>query len=124
MEEVLNFLNVSPRSISKTSPASFVSHISAPQDVREDLRSSMAKDVVTIKNESLRSNEDHNCPSNTNEGNSQSQQDRETLLDFQKKITLPNHEKKDTNVSPFLGHKDNYKQLMGMYKLYELTIFK
>ncbi|KAF3448239.1 hypothetical protein FNV43_RR08952 [Rhamnella rubrinervis] len=90
MEEVLTFLN----------------------DVREDLRSSMAKDLVTIKNESLRSNEDHNCPSNANEGNSQSQRDRDSLLDFQKKITLSKHEKKDTNDSPFLGNKENYKQLM------------
>lgn len=124
MEEVLTFLNVIPCSISKTFPASFVSHISSPQDVREDLRSSMAKDLVTIKNESLRSNEDHNCPSNANEGNSQTQQDRDTLLDFQKKITLSKHEKTDTNNSLFLGHKENYKQLMGMYNLYELTIFK
>lgn len=82
----------------------------------------MAKDLVTIKNESLRSNEDLNCPSNANEGNSQSQ-DRDNMLDFQKKITLSKHEKQGTSDSPLLGQKANYKQLMGMYKLCEVTVF-
>lgn len=83
----------------------------------------MAKDLVTIKNESLRSNEDLNCASNANEGNSQSQKDRDTSLDFQRKITLSKHEKQDTSDSPLLGQKANYKQLMGMYKLCEVTVF-
>nr|XP_048320592.1 uncharacterized protein LOC107430356 isoform X2 [Ziziphus jujuba var. spinosa] len=94
MEEVLTFLN----------------------DVREELRSSMAKDLVTIKNDSLRSNEDHKCPPNANEGNSQTQQDRDVLLDFQKKLTLSKHEKQDTEVGLFLGQKANYKQLVEIEK--------
>lgn len=74
----------------------------------------MAKDLVTIKNESLRSNEDHICPSNANEGNSQTQQGRDVFLDFQKKLTLSKHEKQDKKPGSFLGQRDNYKQLVGM----------
>ena len=91
------------------------------QDVREDLRCSMAKDLVTIKNESLRSNDDYNCVDispNDKERNSLISQPKDILLDFQKKITLSKHEKQDVDINSFLGHKESYVQLAGMYKLY------
>nr|XP_011465219.1 PREDICTED: uncharacterized protein LOC101309934 [Fragaria vesca subsp. vesca] len=76
MEQVLNFLN----------------------DVRENLRNSMAKDVVTIKNESLRSDGDQDrmgILSNANERQLCTQLPKDISLDFQKKITLSKHEKQD-----------------------------
>ncbi|XP_062073868.1 uncharacterized protein LOC133778060 isoform X2 [Humulus lupulus] len=97
MEEVLTFLN----------------------DVREDLRCSMAKDLVTIKNESLRSDEDHNCvdvSANDIQQNAIISQHKDVLLDFQKKITLSKHEKQDSDSSLFLGHKESYRQLAEIEK--------
>lgn len=80
----------------------------------------MAKDAVTIKNESLRSDEDENCTkilSNANEGKLHTQLPKDISLDFQKKITLSKHEKQDKAVNSFLGDQETYKQLVGMYKL-------
>ncbi|ONI06355.1 hypothetical protein PRUPE_5G055400 [Prunus persica] len=97
MEQVLNFLN----------------------DAREELRSSMAKDAVTIKNESLRSDEDENCTkilSNANEGKLHTQLPKDISLDFQKKITLSKHEKQDKAVNSFLGDQETYKQLVEIEK--------
>lgn len=78
----------------------------------------MAKDLVTIKNESLRSNEDDNCmdisPSD-NEQNLLISQPKDILFDFQKKITLSKHEKQGTNINSVLPHKESYKQLAGIY---------
>ncbi|KAJ8444319.1 hypothetical protein Cgig2_019877 [Carnegiea gigantea] len=79
MERVMNFLN----------------------DVREELRSSMAKDDVTLKNESLRIAEDPDCmrlpadagqmlPASLNNVSS---------VDFQKKFTFSKHEMLDNNSS-------------------------
>uniref|UniRef100_A0A803PMX3 tRNA (guanosine(18)-2'-O)-methyltransferase TARBP1 n=1 Tax=Cannabis sativa TaxID=3483 RepID=A0A803PMX3_CANSA len=97
MEEVLAFLN----------------------DVREDLRSSMAKDLVTIKNESLRSGKDQNCvdlSANDSQQNSIISQHKDALLDFQKKITLSKHEKQDNDINSLLGHKESYRQLAEIEK--------
>ncbi|KAL5551309.1 hypothetical protein UlMin_001485 [Ulmus minor] len=99
MEEVLTFLN----------------------DVREDLRTSMAKDLVTIKNESLKTKEDHNSVeilSNVNEANSLAAELKDVMFDFQKKITLSKHENKEA--TSFLGHKDTYNQLLEIEKEDEL----
>ncbi|KGN55820.1 uncharacterized protein LOC101213211 isoform X2 [Cucumis sativus] len=92
MEQVLNFLN----------------------DVREDLRCSMANDLTAIKNESFKTNEGHNLigiSSDINEENSTSKLPVATSLDFQKKVTLSKHEKKDTETSSYLGSKEAYKFL-------------
>lgn len=94
MEEVLNFLN----------------------DVREDLRCSMAKDVVTINNESLKNGEDGNCRQTVID----SQLPKETSFDFQKKLTLSKHEKQDTDSSSVLGNNEACKQLLEMEKEDEL----
>ncbi|KAJ6342279.1 hypothetical protein OIU77_023429 [Salix suchowensis] len=88
MEEVLNFLN----------------------DVREDLRCSMAKDVVTIKNESLKNDEDGNCRQTL----IAYQLPKESSFDFQKKLTLSKHEKQDNDSSSVLENNEAYKQLLEM----------
>lgn len=81
------------------------------QDVREDLRSSMARDMVTIKNEDLKINDNH-C--SLRHANAQNTPIPETLsLDFQKKFTLSKHEKQDNGVSSF-NLKETFKQLLGM----------
>lgn len=95
------------------------------QDVREDLRTSMAKDVVTIKNESLRSDGDQDCMailSNANERKSCTELPKDVSLDFQKKITLSKHEKQNIDVSSFMGNQETYKQLLGMYKVFGLDV--
>ncbi|KDP39960.1 hypothetical protein JCGZ_03491 [Jatropha curcas] len=94
LEEVLNFLN----------------------DVREELRCSMAKDVVTIKNESLKIDADANYRRTLPNG----ELNKETSLDFQKKITPAKHEKEDSDSSSILGSNKGYKQLLEIEKEDEL----
>ncbi|KAK0586054.1 hypothetical protein LWI29_000225 [Acer saccharum] len=101
MEQVHNFLN----------------------DVREDLRCSMAKDVVTIKNERLKIGEDPDnmeLLSDMDKEKLHTQLAKGSSLDFQKKITLSKNEKKDTSFSSFLGNREPYKQLLEMEKEDEL----
>ncbi|XP_057978420.1 uncharacterized protein LOC131164899 isoform X2 [Malania oleifera] len=88
MEQVITFLN----------------------DVREDLRCSMAKDAVIVKNETLRIVE--NLKRVDTKENPFSQH---ISLDFQKKITLPKHERQD-NDSSSSGTKESYKQLLEIEK--------
>lgn len=95
MEQVLNFLN----------------------DVREDLRCSMANDLTAIQNESFKTIEDHNLmgiSSDINEEKPTSKLLVPTSLDFQKKVTFSKHEKKDTESSSYLGSKEAYKFLNEM----------
>ena len=84
------------------------------QDVREDLRASMAKDIVTIKNEGFKIEEEPNRRLMT----STSDEDRlsePSSLDFQKKITLTKHEKQDaTSTTSVLQNGETYKRLFGM----------
>lgn len=82
------------------------------QEVREDLRCSMAKDIVTIKNESLKI-EDPECRRIF----SDARLPKEISLDFQKKVTLSKHEKQDADPSSLLGNSEVYKQLLGMHTL-------
>ncbi|KAK4844740.1 hypothetical protein QYF36_023863 [Acer negundo] len=101
MEQVLNFLN----------------------DVREDLRCSMAKDVVTIKNERLKIGGDPDnmeLLSDVDKEKLHTQLANGSSLDFQKKITLSKNEKKDTSFSSYLGNREPYKQLLEMEKEDEL----
>ncbi|KAK6251036.1 hypothetical protein SCA6_005041 [Theobroma cacao] len=97
MEQVLNFLN----------------------DVREDLRCSMAKDTVTIKNESLNISEDPESIEKLSTACKErlfTELSKDAHLDFQKKITFSNHEKQDMNSSSLLGKEEVYKQLLEMEK--------
>ncbi|XP_059657675.1 uncharacterized protein LOC132304137 isoform X2 [Cornus florida] len=82
-------------------------------DVREDLRCSMAKDAVNIKNESLRI-DDLNCMEVS--VNSSKELPKEVLMDFQKKITFSKHEAGDTYSNFFSGSNETYKRLMEMQK--------
>lgn len=95
MEQVITFLN----------------------DVREDLRCSMAKDVVTIKNESFSLDGDL-CSKEemvkTNEGEVLTELHSDMAFDFQKKITLTKHEKRNTTSSSFLGNEESYSFLLEM----------
>lgn len=97
----------------------FFSKILVLQDAREDLRCSMAKDKVAIKNESIRSKEVNDClemSSEIKEGKSIIPHPKDSLLDFQRKVTMPKHEKQDIHVSSFLGSKGSNRGLAGMYK--------
>ncbi|GMN30914.1 hypothetical protein TIFTF001_003022 [Ficus carica] len=110
------YLDAYNPTISVTPAGIFINRV---EDVREDLRCSMAKDLVTIKNESLRSNEDHNCSEisfNDDDENLHTPWPKDMVLDFQKKITLSKHEKKDGDVNSLLGHKESYKQLVEIEK--------
>ncbi|GLT91144.1 hypothetical protein SLE2022_090460 [Rubroshorea leprosula] len=93
MEQVLNFLN----------------------DVREDLRCSMAKDIVAIKNESL-IGEDPNSTEILSAAKKEKllELPKDARLDFQKKITLSKHEKQDSH--SVLGNRGAYKRLLEMEK--------
>ncbi|XP_024005166.1 uncharacterized protein LOC18030139 [Eutrema salsugineum] len=94
--------------------------ISFLNDVREDLRASMAKDIVTIKNEGFKSEEEPNRQL------IMSKSDEERLsepssLDFQKKITLSKHEKQDASSTSVLQNGETYKRLFEMEKEDELV---
>ncbi|XP_031391362.1 uncharacterized protein LOC116203654 isoform X2 [Punica granatum] len=95
MDHVLNFLN----------------------DVREDLRCSMARDVVTIKNEGLRIDEQHDSQEASSLPNGSNSQPAEyASMDFQKKFTLSKHEKQDDGLSSFMGLNETLKQLLETEK--------
>lgn len=85
----------------------------------------MANDLTAIKNESFKTIEDHNLmdmSSDINKENFTSRLPVATSLDFQKKVTLSKHEKKDTDNSSYLGSKEAYKFLNGtIYYFYVST---
>ena len=100
----------------------FLSYLEVLQDVREDLRASMAKDIVTIKNEGFKIEEEPNRRLMT------STSDEERLsepssLDFQKKITLAKHEKQDASSTSVLQNGETYKRLFGMQFFYVAVCF-
>ncbi|CAI0417745.1 unnamed protein product [Linum tenue] len=92
MEEVLSFLN----------------------DAREDLRSAMAKDLVSIKNESMKIDEVHDSQGVSNSGLPHE------MLDFQKKITLTKNETEDMDHATHSSNNNAHKQLLAMEKEAEL----
>uniref|UniRef100_A0A1D1XU92 tRNA (guanosine(18)-2'-O)-methyltransferase TARBP1 n=2 Tax=Anthurium amnicola TaxID=1678845 RepID=A0A1D1XU92_9ARAE len=77
-------------------------------DVREGLRHSMAKDLMTIKNESLAVESDHKMEKALDHNRDSLRMLGDSLLDFQKKFTL--HELRnqplDTDTTDFPGHED------------------
>lgn len=100
-----------------------LSNLQVLQDVREDLRASMAKDIVTIKNEGFKIEEEANrklIMSATDE----ERLSEPSSLDFQKKITLSKHEKQDASSSSVLQNGETYKRLFGMQILYSCLFFK
>ncbi|ANM67716.1 tRNA/rRNA methyltransferase (SpoU) family protein [Arabidopsis thaliana] len=89
-------------------------------DVREDLRASMAKDVVTIKNEGFKIDEEPKrrlIMSTTDE----ERLSEPSSLDFQRKITLSKHEKQDASSTSVLRNGETYKRLFEMEKEDELV---
>lgn len=93
------------------------------QDVREDLRYSMAKDVVTIKNEILTIGEtctDMESSQKADEERSL-KQIQDLFFDFQKKVTLNKHEKQYTDTCSSVGNPELHRLLLGMYELWNLN---
>ncbi|KAF6153000.1 hypothetical protein GIB67_021605 [Kingdonia uniflora] len=84
--------------------------------VRDDLRCSMAKDVVTIKNESLTSGEMCNGLMEVPVMANQEKLPSQSSMDFQKKISLSKHEMQEKNAISFLSFLDLYKPLLEMEK--------
>ncbi|XP_027337446.1 uncharacterized protein LOC113851166 [Abrus precatorius] len=88
MEQVLRFLN----------------------DAREDLRCSMAKDEVTIRNESLNFNGDKNCMENLSGGNEGTML-KDMSSDFQKKVTFTKHDKRNNELGFLYGNDETYRKM-------------
>ncbi|KAI7987820.1 putative methyltransferase TARBP1 [Camellia lanceoleosa] len=101
-------------------PTSLMEQVTAfLNDVREDLRCSMAKDAETIKNESLSIDKDPKCVElsiNADKDKLQAQLPKDIPLDFQKKVIIAKHEKEEANSDIFLGKNETYKRLMEMEK--------
>lgn len=88
-------------------------------DVREDLRFSMAKDAEIIRNESLRVSEDPSCPESlliASKEEMQTQLAKELQLDFQRKITISKHDKDDADSDFCLWKGGSFKPLMEFEK--------
>lgn len=88
-------------------------------DAREDLRSSMAKDVVTIKNESLTVGKTCMYMESSHmadEGTLRKQTCQDVALDFQKKVTLNKHERPDTEACSSIGNPELQRLLVEMEK--------
>ncbi|XP_058084724.1 uncharacterized protein LOC131232481 isoform X2 [Magnolia sinica] len=101
MEQVITFLN----------------------DAREDLRYSMAKDVMTIKNESLTAGEtfkDVESSAKADEERLFAQISKDAYLDFQKKVTLHKHERQDTDGTTSMVNAEFCKSLLEIEKEDEL----
>lgn len=77
----------------------------------------MAKDAVTIKNESLNiveGPESIQKLSTACEERVFTELPKDAHLDFQKKITFSKHEKQEMDSSYLLGKGEMYKQFLGM----------
>lgn len=68
----------------------------------------MAKDIVMIKNESLKIKEDPSCRRTHTEPT------LDSSLDFQKKITLYKHEPRESNSSPISEKSGAFQQFSGI----------
>ncbi|KAL6985887.1 tRNA (guanosine(18)-2'-O)-methyltransferase [Sarracenia purpurea var. burkii] len=101
-------------------PTSLMEQVTAfLNDVREDLRCSMAKDAETIKNESFRINEDLKSVEisrNEDKDKFQSQLPMDIPLDFQKKVIISKHNRQEAHTDILLGKSDTYKPLLEMEK--------
>lgn len=83
------------------------------QDVREDLRYSMAKDAETIKNECLSINEVKTLE-NADKDKLPATLPEDLPLDFQKKVTISKNGRQDRDSEILLGKNDTSKTLRGM----------
>lgn len=83
------------------------------QDAREDLRCSMAKDMVTIRNETLKFNGD-NIMENLS-GGTEATLVKDISSDFQKKLTFTKHDKGDKEAGFLYGNDETYRKMAGMF---------
>lgn len=114
MDQVLNFLNVSHWWFSLVFYLNWYL-FKELQEVRDDLRCSMAKDAVTIKNESLKSAViSNNAETSCNVDKLHTQTSTEMSRDFQKKITPSKYEQNDSTSNSLFSSIDSYKHLLGM----------
>ncbi|CAJ2663943.1 unnamed protein product [Trifolium pratense] len=81
-------------------------------DAREDLRCSMAKDVVTIRNETLQFNGD-NCMEKSS-GGSEATLFKDISSDFQKKITFTKHDAGENDAGLRYSNDETYRKMAGM----------
>lgn len=85
------------------------------QDAREDLRCSMAKDVVSIRNETLNFTGDKNCMEILS-GGIKGTMLKDMSSDFQKKVTFTKHDKGNNEVGFLYGNGETYKKMAGMFE--------
>ncbi|XP_068650315.1 uncharacterized protein [Aristolochia californica] len=98
-------------------PTSLVDHVNTfLNDVREDLRSSMSKDIMTIKNESIAAQATSQKKAFSFKASGESSAQVDLHLDFQKKITLNKHEKQSIDTSYHLGNEKFYDSLREVEK--------
>ncbi|QCD81368.1 tRNA guanine-N1--methyltransferase [Vigna unguiculata] len=79
-------------------------------DAREDLRCSMAKDVVTIRNEALNFSGYTNSTENLS-GFTEGTVPVDISSDFQKKVTFAKHDKGDNAAGVLYGNDETYKKM-------------
>ncbi|OIV94093.1 hypothetical protein TanjilG_05473 [Lupinus angustifolius] len=79
-------------------------------DAREELRSSMAKDVVTIRNETLKFNGDKSCMESSS-GGIEGAMPKDMPSDFQKKVTLTKHDKGDAEAEIRFRNDETYRKM-------------
>ncbi|XP_024987092.1 uncharacterized protein LOC112522227 isoform X1 [Cynara cardunculus var. scolymus] len=86
-------------------------------DVRKDLRCSMAKDATQLKNEQIHMQDSESIDQSKEETTMKMQKDMS--LDFQKKVIVSKHEMQDSHSSS-LNSKDTYNSLLDVEKEDEL----
>ncbi|KAL3834975.1 hypothetical protein ACJIZ3_009711 [Penstemon smallii] len=85
-------------------------------NTREDLRSSMAKDATSIRNESLQIDKSPESSEilESNGGESRFQIPKETIYDFQKKITFSKQDLQNSASTPFFDSRASFGSLLDM----------
>ncbi|KAG9452528.1 hypothetical protein H6P81_005432 [Aristolochia fimbriata] len=98
-------------------PTSLMDHVNTfLNDVREDLRSSMAKDAMTIKNENIATQTTFQEKPFPFTANGESLAQGDLHLDFQKKIRLNKHEMQSADTGHLLGNEKFHDSLRELEK--------
>jgi len=77
----------------------------------------MAKDVVTIRNETLNFSADKNCMENLS-GVIEGTVPKDISSDFQKKVTFAKHDKGDNAASFLYRNDETYEKMSGMFECF------
>ncbi|KAK7371585.1 hypothetical protein VNO78_19981 [Psophocarpus tetragonolobus] len=96
-------------------------HLRIFTDAKEDLQCLMAKDVVTIRNETLNFNGDKNCMENLS-GGIEGSMLTDMSSDFQKKVTSTKHDKGDNEAGFLYGNDETYQKMAGMFEFSQQLI--